>query len=71
VVAASRRRGFHKGLGGRKTSKFPQNCLRANSFAAAILAIIISITSFSHTFEWQYGFVAALAFISVQFFIVD
>ena len=29
VVAASRRRGFHKGSGGRQTSKSPQNCLRA------------------------------------------
>jgi len=29
VVAASRRRGFHKGSRGRQTSKFPQNYLRA------------------------------------------
>ena len=29
VVAASRRRGFHKGSGGRQTSKSAQNCLRA------------------------------------------
>jgi len=28
VVAASRRRGFHKGSGGRQTFKSAQNCLR-------------------------------------------
>ena len=41
VVAASRRRGFHKGSGGRYTSKFAQNCLREYT-PACVKPLVIS-----------------------------
>jgi|GEM_PF-6795396 len=44
VVAASRRRGFHKGSGGRQTSKFPQNCLRA--YTPACVKPLVSGSAF-------------------------
>jgi len=45
-VAALRGRGFHKGSGGRQTSKFPQNCLRAYT-PACVKPLVIGSAFFS------------------------